>query len=378
VHGARPRSEDLRVLVVASPLVSRGGVYGFLVSAVPALMERCGEVGLLWSSRVPADELPGTWTRRFREKGRHSLARQRSLYLEVRQAVTDWRPDVLLSVLPQSDRVCARIASNEDLAWVAMVHGQPFPASGEARALHRIPWKLALRRAYRRAARVVTVSEELAAQLQREFGIAAPDIVPTGVRLVSDAQPHSRSEPVLGFVGRLAVEKGADIFVEVARLVDCEAHVYGDGPLGDELRRAAGGNPRLLFHGWQDRDAAFRAIDVLLLPSRREGLPLVLLEAGARSVCAVARSIGGVPEILGRDELLASNCLLPTDASPEEFSLRVGQLLQDRALREQLAGRLKAVVSREFDADRQFDRLATVLHAAAPSAAQGAGASLRC
>jgi glycosyltransferase involved in cell wall biosynthesis len=86
----------------------------------------------------------------------------------------------------------------------------------------------------------------------------------------------------------------------------------GEGPLKTALQQQAqslGLSERVTFHGsiaHADLPAWFRAADVLVLPSRSEGVPNVLLEAAGCGLPFVASDVGGIPEIaeLGQSRLV--------------------------------------------------------------------------
>ena len=114
--------------------------------------------------------------------------------------------------------------------------------------------------------------------------------------------------PVVGVVGRLSPEKGVDLFLDACAVLAQKglafsALVAGDGPERTRLEarcRGLGLTSCVRFLGQvHDVDAVYRNLDLLVLPSRSEGLPNTLLEAMQADVPVVATAVGGVPEAVG-------------------------------------------------------------------------------
>jgi glycosyltransferase involved in cell wall biosynthesis len=132
------------------------------------------------------------------------------------------------------------------------------------------------------------------------FAKATPaDLTPFGI------PPQSR---VLLFVGRLDPQKGPLQLLEAAAELfpdHCDLHLLlvGDGPLKSELQSWTSAKnlaSRVHFAGRQaDVASLLRAADLLVLPSRWEGLPNVVLEAMAAGTPVVANAVEGVRELLG-------------------------------------------------------------------------------
>lgn len=162
---------------------------------------------------------------------------------------------------------------------------------------------------------------------------------------------------VVGWVGRLTEEKGPDLFVDaMTRLPgDVNASVLGDGPLRPTLvarARSAGLTGRIRWHGVVPRAARLlAAFDVLVLSSRTEGTPMVLLEAMAAGVPVVATAVGGVPDVAPGGEVL----LVPKP-TPEAVATGIAQCLADPDAATARAAAAKARVRAGYDLETWLDR----------------------
>lgn len=145
------------------------------------------------------------------------------------------------------------------------------------------------------------------------FGVPESDVwlVPNGLAY-SGAVTNARcieGRITIGFVGNLIPSKGWKIAVEAADLlhsvgVPVSMIVAGDGPDREQLLALARERPYVDYRGYVE-DAAEQVIselDVLLLPSKFEGQPMVILEALARGVPVVATRTGGIPDMIDHEQ----------------------------------------------------------------------------
>jgi glycosyltransferase involved in cell wall biosynthesis len=104
-------------------------------------------------------------------------------------------------------------------------------------------------------------------------------------------------------VGRLVPGKGFDVAARAVRqLDDLTLVLVGAGAERPTIEDAGGGRVRFLGAQPPERVAlAYRAADLLVLPSEREGWPNVVTEALACGLPVVASRVGGIPQILGDD-----------------------------------------------------------------------------
>jgi glycosyltransferase involved in cell wall biosynthesis len=219
------------------------------------------------------------------------------------------------------------------------------------------------RRVLRNYGGVVAVSEEVKTRLLRA-GIAKERVrcIRNGIDLrpfdVRRSEGPSTDQPILvGLACRLAHEKGGDLFVQMVGDVLKEFPatrfvVAGDGPDRPMLealikKMGIGTNIRLLGH-CEDMPAFYASLDILVSPSRTEGLPMVLLEAMATRLPIVATAVGAVPSVV-RDGL--TGILVPAN-DIASLTRAVIRLLRDAGLRQQLGDAARMLIAQEFSAER--------------------------
>lgn len=139
--------------------------------------------------------------------------------------------------------------------------------------------------------RLTVIPNAVAADAHGPASEAARTAARVGFELPED-------QPVVACVGALSPEKDvATALAALAELDDVHLLVVGDGPERAALERAAA--DQVHFTGiLPDPSAAFAAADAVVLTSRTEGMPGVLVEAGLCGLPAVASDVGGVREIV--------------------------------------------------------------------------------
>jgi L-malate glycosyltransferase len=206
---------------------------------------------------------------------------------------------------------------------VRTVHGLPEPLSGWERIRFRTysaVEKVALRSF---ADRVIAVSEDLARTLEAQ-GHRRSAVVPihngvdvSKIRSTSDRWEVRRQlgipagAIVFGTLGRLSAVKDHRTLLRAAQRVirrqpNARFLIVGDGPLRDDLFISAselGVSRACVFAGTRDDVYdVLGAMDVFVLSSLHEGIPMALLEAMALGKPVVATGVGGVPEIVTHRE----------------------------------------------------------------------------
>lgn len=225
---------------------------------------------------------------------------------------------------------------------------------------------MADRFALRKFARVVAVSDEVEQRLLRA-GVPAQKIrrVRNGIDLRQfDGARSQRCEdpapdhaPTVGLVGRLAWEKGVDLFLAAAAKVLLELPharfvVVGEGPDREKLERLIDElNLRdsvELLGRRDDMAALYASLDVMVSSSRQEGLPMAVLEGMASGRALVATAVGEVPTVVlnGRTGLLVP----PEDA--QSLATGILALLRDPERRRLLGAAARQLVEEQYSAAR--------------------------
>ncbi len=205
-------------------------------------------------------------------------------------------------------------------------------------------------------------------------GLDAERFPPPGRGAGPDGSDPARPVELLG-VARLVPKKGLEVLLEALASLPAGLHWryahVGGGPLRQQLEaRAAalGLAARLDWQGALAQDRvldAYRRADLFVLASRiaadgdRDGLPNVLLEAGAMELAAVASRIAAIPELI---EDGVNGRLVPPD-DPQPLAAALALLIADPGLRLRLGRAARTRVLEQFGKTAGLDRLAARLRA---------------
>ncbi|HUS17422.1 MAG TPA: glycosyltransferase [Chloroflexia bacterium] len=260
--------------------------------------------------------------------------------------------------------------------------GLPYTFTAHAKDIfHEDVDPAALRRKLADAAATVTVSDYNLTFLREQFGRDAARVqrIYNGLGLSGFPyrDPGDRPRHIVA-VGRLVEKKGfADLVNACAVLaaggVDFTCEIIGAGALEADLQariaqHALGG--RVVLSGprpQQEVVAAVQRAAVVPAPCVRgtdgnqDGLPTVLLEAMALGTPVVGTPVTGIPEVV-RDGVTG---LLVPEHDPPALAAALRRLLDDAALRTQLAGRARRLVETEFDSATNSARLRALFAAIA-------------
>lgn len=259
--------------------------------------------------------------------------------------------DVIQSHSYKPAAVAVLVKRSLGVPWIGMFHG----TTQEDRKVRLYNW--IDRRLLVRADRIVTVSAA-----QRELFKAESErilTIPNAVLQTSpdltvdfDAVLRDMAHPLIAAIGRLSHEKGVDIFLDAISILKGKgfggtALIVGDGPDRELLAKKAqplGDTVRFLGH-FPHVSALYQHLDLVVIPSRSEGMPNVLLEAVNADTPLVATSVGAIPDIIGSTK---GAWLVPSER-PDELANAIQKALADRTSEEARRGRAAIAATYSLD-----------------------------
>lgn len=222
----------------------------------------------------------------------------------------------------------------------------------------------------RRSPRVVAVSDEIANSLHR-IGVSPGkvSVIDNGIdtSTFASAEPTLRrdlqagSVPIVGLVGRLTPQKGPDYLLQAASLgrreIPDALYVFvGDGPDKQNLHIMAERlsiADKVIFVGKRDdMPGVYKSLDVLVLPSRDEGMPMTVIEALAAGTPVIATRVGSVPKLI--KDAQTGRLTAPGDI-PGLAQAIIG-MLGDSGFRQRCAAASRELVRQQYSADAMATR----------------------
>jgi glycosyltransferase involved in cell wall biosynthesis len=212
--------------------------------------------------------------------------------------------------------------------------------------------------------KVIVVSDVVSATLRR-WGVASKRIftIFNGVDIerFRTAVPALRNERIpldhslVGFVGRLVPDKGGEFLLRAAKTV-LNNHpkttfvLVGEGPSRRQwqaLTAALGIDAHVVFAGVRDdMPAVYASLDIVVLPSLIESMPMCLLEAMAAGKPVIATRVGMIPKLI----ISGETGLLVNAGRSDELSVSIVRLLEDRELGRRLGESGRSRVDQMFSA----------------------------
>lgn len=169
--------------------------------------------------------------------------------------------------------------------------------------------------------RVITNGSELASiyRLFSPVPVLSTSLDHEDIKLADEISKGSPKDDLkILFVGRPSLEKGFDVLITALRSIKRSFHVTVIGFGNDDFKRMLPAayyestkiHRRISFEGYLNWGDEFKRIirgnDVMIMPSRSEGTPRVILEAMSQGVPVIASRVGGIPDIIqdGKSGLL--------------------------------------------------------------------------
>ena len=293
----------------------------------------------------------------------------------IARELRQFRPDAVLAQSPfeTAAALLARRLARADVPVVVELHGDP---SSFAR-LYGSPLRRVLAPALDRLAAwtirkadAVRALSPFTVGLARAQGVEPAAVFTTYTDLSAFSEPPAQplpERPTAVFVGVLERYKNVDGIaaawrLAAPRLPGARLVLVGDGRLAEPFTRLVADLPEQTE--WTrrlDPAGVRRALDdawVLLLPSRSEGTPRVILEALCRGRAVIGGRVGGIPDVVED----GSNGLLVDPEDPTGIAAALVRALSDRALAERLGAQALSDSARwRYTADEYADSVAALV-----------------
>ena len=227
--------------------------------------------------------------------------------------------------------ICADLASASHTPFVVTLHGSDVSQIVCAKsALGGF-----VRRKLAGASALICVSEKMKNEVLCAYSASVPRVltVRNGYDESLFCVAVDRRVPDVLFVGALREVKQPNLLIEAFAMLAAShsgrLHMVGDGPMRGTLEnmvRHLGLTERVCFHGQVTRERVatmMKESHVVVLPSRREGMPMVVIEALACGTPVVATRVGGIAEVLRE----GCGVLMSPIASPEDIAAALADVL---------------------------------------------------
>jgi O-antigen biosynthesis protein len=210
--------------------------------------------------------------------------------------------------------------------------------------------------------------------VERGADPASVVVIPHGIRIPRDPAdcspatlpPEAAGKVVVGYFGRLSREKGPDLFVEIARRLarasDCFFVMTGEGAeRGDVMRRIREYRLESRFYApgfVADVAPLMRTADMVVLPSRMDGMPLVVLEALASGKPVVASRVGNLPNMVA-DQVTGFLC---DPQNLDTFCERLLTLIRRPELRNKMGMAGRKFIEQTHSAEAMLENYHDLFH----------------
>ena len=179
-------------------------------------------------------------------------------------------------------------------------------------------------------------------------------------------EPNTSSCRV-GIAGRLVPVKRVDIFIKAAAELlntrpelNISFHIFGDGPLRTELamlNKKLNTEKMVHFEGHcENMQQELLDLDMLVITSDHEGLPMILLEAMVLQTPIIAHAVGGIPRLLDQGKCGA----LVSDHQPSAYAEAIYQLIKNSKTRKNIVDNALTRVTTFYSSEKNATAYHTV------------------
>jgi glycosyltransferase involved in cell wall biosynthesis len=225
---------------------------------------------------------------------------------------------------------------------------------------------------------IIAVSKDLQNFLKRSFPKATITQIYNGIppidkkiinrKEIRDEYGVSEKTFWIGTFARLAKPKNLGLLIDTGKELklqgnDFRISIFGEGPLKQKLQNQIDHNnlqDHIKLEGFKTNiHPILASIDLFVLCSLHEGLPMSLLEAISLEVPVVCTDVGGIKEVITQSH---SGLLVPSN-DHQSLTEAIKKLMQNEALRDELAGNAKKMVEQVFNVDNTNKKLIDLYHA---------------
>ncbi len=275
---------------------------------------------------------------------------------KIKKFVGDWSPDIVHTHIFSADVVGYFLkTSHKKIVWISTAHN----VETEASFFRKWVWRYVLGS----VDRVIAVSGAVAKfylsdfHIPKEKLILLPNAIDPAPYLTVPA-PSAKAPIQLATIGRLTHQKGQDVLLQaLARIpVPWQLHIFGEGEEKntlEDLSKRLGIGDRIVWHGVAaDMPKALASIDVVVQPSRYEGMSLVTLEA-----MAAGRAIVATPPAAGEYLYDHESSLIVAIDDVRGLSQAIEQLIQNHPLILKLGAAAQQKIRTVADLSSHIERL---------------------
>lgn len=211
---------------------------------------------------------------------------------------------------------------------------------------------------------VITVNRPLA----QIFSQSKQTVIPNGIAMPQatnkreETRAHLSISPttcLLGTVGRFSIEKNQQLLLQAfnalsKRFNHIQLLLIGDGPQRNTLTQFIEKEQltkKVILTGIvEDPTAYYQAMDIFILSSDTEGLPMTLLEAMSHGIAPIASAVGGIPDIIKDND----TGMLFTKGTLSQLIDKCQILIQDETLRKRIGANAKELIKEKYSDEQTF------------------------